>query len=278
MKCVLTVAGLGTRLLPLTKELPKEMLPIYEESKEYGLILKPILQVIFESLFEYKIRDFCFIVGKTKRAVEEHFTPDYDLVKELQKTNKKKLKKIMISFFKKLDKSSISFTYQPKPIGFGDAIERGKRFVGNEDFLLHAGDDIVISKNNDHLKRLENAFSKYNAEIAYLLEEVENPSQYGVVNGKMLEKGVLEISEMQEKPKKPKSNYAIIAIYIFKPSIFQLLNKVKKKSNSEFQLAKAFNLALKKKSKMIGVVLKKNEKRIDIGTPETYSKVLVSLK
>ncbi len=236
MKCVLTVAGLGTRLLPLTKELPKEMLPIYEESKEYGLILKPILQVIFESLFEYKIRDFCFIVGKTKRAVEEHFTPDYDLVKELQKTNKKKLKKIMISFFKKLDKSSISFTYQPKPIGFGDAIERGKRFVGNEDFLLHAGDDIVISKNNDHLKRLENAFSKYNAEIACLLEEVENPTQYGVVNGKMLERGVLDILEMQEKPKKPKSNYAIIAIYIFKPSIFELLNKAKKKSNSELQL------------------------------------------
>jgi UTP--glucose-1-phosphate uridylyltransferase len=278
MKCVLTVAGLGTRLLPLTKELPKEMLPIYDVSKEYGLILKPILQVIFESLFEYNIRNFCFIVGKTKRAVQEHFTPDYDIVKELQKTKKKKLEKIMNDFFKKLDKSSISFTYQPKPIGFGDAIERSKQFVGNENFLLHAGDDIVISKNNNHLRRLENAFSKYNAEIACLLEEVDNPTQYGVVNGKMLEKGVLEILEMQEKPKKPKSNYAIIAIYIFKPSIFQLLSKVKKKSNLEFQLADAFNLALKKKSKMVGVILKKNEKRIDIGTPETYSKVLVSLK
>jgi UTP--glucose-1-phosphate uridylyltransferase len=278
MKCVLTVAGLGTRLLPLTKELPKEMLPIYDISKEYGLILKPILQVIFESLFEYKIRNYCFIVGKTKRAVQEHFTPDYDIIKELQKTKKKKLENIMKNFFEKLDKSSISFTYQPKPIGFGDAIERSKQFVGNEDFLLHAGDDIVISKNNDHLKRLENAFTKHNAEIACLLEEVDNPTQYGVVNGKMLEKGVLEILEMEEKPEKPKSNYAIIAIYIFKPSIFQLLNKVKKKSNLEFQLADAFNLALKKKSKMVGVILKKNEKRIDIGTPETYSKVLVSLK
>jgi len=278
MKCVLTVAGLGTRLLPLTKELPKEMLPIYSHDKNGQLVLKPILQVIYESLFEYGMSNFCFIVGKTKRAVQEHFTPDYDMVKELKKNKKKKLEKIMNDFFKKLDKSTISFTYQPKPIGFGDAIERSKQFVGNEDFLLHAGDDIVISKNNDHLKRLENAFSKYNAEIACLLEEVDNPTQYGVVNGKMLEKGVLEILEMQEKPKKPKSNYAIIAIYIFKPSIFQLLSKVKKKSNSEFQLADAFNLALKKKSKMIGVILKKNEKRIDIGTPETYSKGLVSLK
>ena len=278
MKCVLTVAGLGTRLLPLTKELPKEMLPIYSESPQHELILKPILQVIFESLFQYKIRDFCFVVGRTKRSVVEHFTPDMDLLEQLRKTKKRKLVKIMDEFFKKLEKSSIVFTYQPKPIGFGDAIYRGKKFVGNENFLLHAGDDIVISKNNDHLQRLENAFSKHNAEIACLLEEVENPTQYGVVNGKMLQKGVLEILEMQEKPKKPKSNYAIIAIYIFKPSIFKLLNKAKKNSNSELQLAEAFNIALKKKFKMIRVILKKNEKRIDIGTPETYSKVLVSLK
>ena len=274
----MTVAGLGTRLLPLTKELPKEMLPIYSESPQHELILKPILQVIFESLFQYKIRDFCFVVGRTKRSVVEHFTPDMDLLEQLRKTKKRKLVKIMDEFFKKLEKSSIVFTYQPKPIGFGDAIYRGKKFVGNENFLLHAGDDIVISKNNDHLQRLENAFSKHNAEIACLLEEVENPTQYGVVNGKMLQKGVLEILEMQEKPKKPKSNYAIIAIYIFKPSIFKLLNKAKKNSNSELQLAEAFNIALKKKFKMIGVILKKNEKRIDIGTPETYSKVLVSLK
>ncbi len=88
MKCVITVAGLGTRLLPLTKELPKEMLPIYARTKNGNLILKPILQVIFESLFQYKIRDFCFIVGRTKRAVEEHFTPDFDLVKSLQKEKK----------------------------------------------------------------------------------------------------------------------------------------------------------------------------------------------
>ena len=278
MKCVLTVAGLGTRLLPLTKELPKEMLPIYSTTSKGELTLKPILQVIFESLFEYNIKDYCFVVGKTKRAVEDHFTPDIDLVKFLKKEKKKELAKELENYFKKLDKCNISFTYQPKPIGFGNAIEKGEKFVGDDYFLLHAGDDIVISKNNNHLRRLENAFSKYNAEIACLLEEVDNPTQYGVVNGKMLEKGVLEILEMQEKPKKPKSNYAIIAIYIFKPSIFQLLSKVKKKSNSEFQLADAFNLALEKKSKMVGVILKKNEKRIDIGTPETYSKVLVSLK
>lgn len=278
MKCVLTVAGLGTRLLPLTKELPKEMLPIYVKSKNQNLVLKPILQVIFESLYQYKIRDFCFIVGRAKRAVEDHFTPDFDLVKFLKKEKKGNVAKELEEFFKKLDNSNILFTYQPKPIGFGDAIERGKKFVGNDHFLLHAGDDIVISKNNDHLKRLETNFKKYDAEIACLIEEVKNPSQYGVVNGPILERGVIDIKEMQEKPKKPKSKYAIIALYIFKPSIFQYLAQAKKKSHPEKQLAQAFNIAMKKKKKVIGVILKKNERRIDIGTPESYAKVLGSLK
>ena len=277
MKCVLTVAGLGTRLLPLTKELPKEMLPIYVKSNQ-GLILKPILQVIFESLYHYNIRDFCFIVGRTKRAVEDHFTPDFDLVKQLKKENKLSLAEGLEDFFKKLEKSNILFTFQPKPIGFGDAIDRGKKFVDNDSFLLHAGDDIVISKNNDHLKRLETNFKKYNAEIACLIEDIKNPSQYGVVNGPTLERGVIDIKEMQEKPKKPKSKHAVIAIYIFKPTIFQYLANQKKKTDPEKQLAEAFNIAIRKGSRVIGVILKKNERRIDIGTPESYAKVLGSLK
>ena len=278
MKCVLTVAGMGTRLLPLTKELPKEMLPIYSRTKTDELVLKPILQVIFESLYDYKIRDFCFVVGRTKHAVESHFTPDPDLLNFLKKEKKKKLFLMLKDYFSKLEQSNIVFTYQPKPIGFGDAIEKGKKFVGNDFFLLHAGDDIVISKNNDHLKRLETSFVKYNAEIACLIEEVEDPRKYGVVSGNILEKGILNVKVMQEKPKKPKSKYAIVAIYLFKPSIFEYLEQAKNQSESEKQLAEAFNIALKKGKRVIGVILKKNEHRIDIGTPETYAKVLNSLK
>ena len=118
MKCVLTVAGLGTRLLPLTKELPKEMLPIYVKSMNEDLVLKPILQVIFESLYDYNLRDFCFIVGRTKRAVEDHFTPDFDLVKHLRKDKKGNLAKGLEVFFKKLEKSNIIFSIQPKPSAF----------------------------------------------------------------------------------------------------------------------------------------------------------------
>ena len=182
------------------------------------------------------------------------------------------------NFFKKLTKSNIVFITQPKPIGFGDAIAYGKNFAIKDHFLLHAGDDIVISQKNSHLNRLEESFKKYKADIACLIEEVENPSQYGVVSGPVLEKGIIDIKEIVEKPKKPKSKNAVIAIYIFKPKIFKYLTQVKKQSSPQNQLSDAFQLAIKKGDRMIGIVLKKGEKRIDIGTPETYSKVLVSLK
>lgn len=278
MKCVLTVGGLGTRLLPLTKEIPKEMLPIYDKSKAGNLILKPILQVIFESLYDYNIRNFCFIVGRTKRAVEDHFTPNSDLLVLLKKEKKKELVVILSDFFKKLKKSNIMFVSQPKPIGFGDAIEYSKSFVGNDYFLLHAGDDIVISKNNMHLRRLESNFKKYKADIACLIEEVENPSQYGVVNGPLLERGIIDIKKMVEKPKKPRSKHAVIAIYIFKPKIFKYLAEARRTSEPQNQLAEAFNIALRNGDRIIGVILRKSERRIDIGTPQSYSKVLVSLK
>jgi len=278
MKCVLTVAGLGTRLLPVTKELPKEMLPIFDKTKEGNFVVKSVLQKIYETLYDYKIRDFCFVVGQTKRAVETHFIPDSDLVQYLRKEKKKDQAKILDDFFKKLENSNIVFTFQPKPIGFGDAILRGEKFVGNDYFLLHAGDDIVVSRNNEHLKRLEHNFKKYNAEIACLIEEVDNPTQYGVVSGPILEKGVIEITKMVEKPKRPQSKFAIIAIYLFKPIIFHYLSKAKKYSHPEKTLAEAFNIALKNNDKIIGVLLNKREKRLDIGTPESYSKLLTSFK
>jgi UTP--glucose-1-phosphate uridylyltransferase len=278
MKCVLTVAGLGTRLLPLTKELPKEMLPIYVRAKNGNLILKPILQVIYESLYEYKIRNFCFIIGRTKRAVKDHFTVDYDLIHLLKKDKKDSLASLLEDFFFKIKKSKITFTYQPKPIGFGDAIFRSRKFVGDNYFLLHAGDDIVISEKNDHLKRLEQNFIKYNADIACLVEKVEDPTKYGVVKGPILEKGIMEIKEMVEKPKNPPSKNAIIAIYIFKPIIFEYLLRAKKMAHPEKQLAEAFNIAINSGSKVIGVLLKNGERRIDVGTPETYASVLSSLR
>lgn len=278
MKVVLTVAGLGTRLLPLTKEIPKEMLPIYAKTKGNTLIFKPILQVIFESLYNFRIRKFCFIVGKTKRAVKEHFVPNDLLIKTLQKEEKVKLIKIMKDFFAKLKKSQIIFITQPKPIGFGNAIQYAKKFVGKDIFLLHAGDDIVISKNNNHLKRLIGNYKKFNSDYAFLIERVQDPKKYGVVNGKFINPNVIDVKEIEEKPKKPKTNLAIIAIYVFKPKIFYYLERVSKTSTPQNQLTDAIRLAIKNNEKVIGIILNNNEYRVDIGTPETYFQTLISLK
>lgn len=278
MKCIFTAAGLGTRLLPLTKDLPKEMLPIYDISRKGELIFKPFLQLVYEQLYRYKIRDFCFILGNSKRLVQEHFTPDFDLTNYLKNSNKRKLAAPLEEFFKMLENSNIVFVYQPKPIGFGDAIYRSKKFVGNESFLLHAGDDVVLSKNNNHLKRLEEKFRKHDAELACLVEEVSDPSHYGVVKGPLLEKGVIEIKKIIEKPKKTKSFTAVIAIYMFKPTIFKYLEMAQKKGNPEKQLDIAYKIAIKKNAKVIAVKLNKNEKRIDIGNPESYTKVLLEYK
>ncbi|MCH8860493.1 MAG: hypothetical protein IH843_05075 [Thaumarchaeota archaeon] len=135
-KMVITAAGMGTRLLPFTKETPKEMLPIYTKlSSTVKPVLKPILQLIYDSAFDFGIRDFCFVVGRGKRSIEDHFLVTDHEMKELKKNSEMK------DLFLKLNKSNIIYVQQPSPKGFGNAVLRARSFVGKDNFLLHAGDD-----------------------------------------------------------------------------------------------------------------------------------------
>ena len=150
-KVVVTAAGLGTRLLPITKEIPKEMLPL--PIKEGGeVVFKPMLQAIFEQLYEFGFRNFCFVVGRGKRTVEDYFTPDYEFLRYLRSKGKEKSAKLLEDFYEKISTSSVVFVNQPEPLGFGDAVYRAKPFVGSDSFLLHAGDDLVVSANCKHLE------------------------------------------------------------------------------------------------------------------------------
>jgi dTDP-glucose pyrophosphorylase len=135
--------------------------------------------------------------------------------------------------------------------------------------MLHAGDDVILSKDNNHLKRLEHAFFKYDADMAFLVTRIKNPKQYGVIEGKKAKDGVIMVKNLEEKPKKPKSNLAVIATYVFKPLIFEELKKVKPDRKGEIQLADAIQSIIKMKN-TVAVELKPNEKRIDVGTPESY--------
>ena len=266
-KSVITAAGSGTRLLPFTKETPKEMLPYCVKSIHNKPILKPILHVIYESIFDFGIKEFCFVVGRSKRSIEDYFLADYIKNDTFSKNKDLKL------FFQKVGKSNLTYVQQPYPKGFGDAVLKSKMFVSNSSFLLHAGDDLIISKENNHLKRLESAFVENDADVAFLVDRVKDPRPYGVIEGTKMKNSVINVENLEEKPRKPKSNIAVIATYLFKSSIFRALEKTKPDKNGEIQLADAVQYMIKK-GKVIGIPLKIGERRVDVGTPESYVKSL----
>ena len=141
-KIVITAAGKGTRLLPFTKEMPKEMMPIFSSMFTTKKVVMPLLQYIYEQLYSMNFRDYCFVVGRDKRTIEDHFTPHESYLKELSGD----YKKFITKFYQKLEKSHLVWINQNKPLGFGDAVRRAERYVGKEDFILHAGDVTILSK------------------------------------------------------------------------------------------------------------------------------------
>jgi len=273
-KVVIPAAGLGTRLLPITKELPKEMLPIVAMKKNGRLCLKPMLQAVFEQLYDVGFREFAFIVGRGKRAIEDHFSPDDSFIEYLRDKNKDDLAEELEEFYEKINRSSIVFLNQPKPLGFGDAVCRAMSFTRNEPFLLHAGDNLILSHNNDHFKRIMKVFEDYGADAVFFVEEVEDPREYGVIVGNKIEPDIFKVEEAIEKPKQPPSNLAIIALYVFKPIIYEAIKKVQMDENREMQLTDAIRLLINWQHKMYALKLKHNERRIDIGTTEAYLKML----
>ena len=276
-KVVIPAAGLGTRLLPVTKEMPKEMLPIFVRKDDGRLCLKPMLQVVFEQLYDAGFREYGFIVGRGKRAIEDHFSPDEGFIEYLRNKNKAELAEELQGFYKKINDSTIVFINQPQPKGFGDAVYQAKIFTQNEPFLLHAGDDIILSKNSDHLKRLMEKFDDYDADVMFLVEEVEDPGKYGVMVGNEIKSGIFKVTEVVEKPKKPPSNLAIIALYIFKPSIYQAIEKVGSKGGVEVELTDAVELLINWGRDVYALKLQRDERRIDIGSPETYLETLKTM-
>ena len=274
-KAVITTGGLGTRLLPVSKEIPKEMLPLFSLSN--GVIgLKPIVHMVFEDLFQVGIKEFCFIVGRGKRVLEDYFTPDTSFIDLLQHRGLSDRAQCLKEFYSMVFRSKIFFINQPEPRGFGDAVLHAEPFVVGEPFLLHAGDDVVLSHNCDHFRRLIKVFEDYDADATVLIEEVEDPRAYGVALGKAVDNygNILKITDVVEKPEEPPSNIVVIAIYVFKPKIFNYIREVKPDGSGEIQLTQAVKLMINNGGEVYGVRLGSNERRLDVGTPQTYWKAL----
>ncbi len=267
-KVVVPAAGLGTRLLPITKELPKEMLPIFTLGRNGGVCLKPMLQAVFEQLFEVGFREFYFIVGRGKRAVADHFASDNGFLRVLRGNGKDDLAKALEDLYEKVGASSVVFVNQPEPRGFGDAVLRARPFIA-EDFLVHAGDTYIISPGHDHLKRLIEIHAKKGAEATFITQEVKNPTQYGVVEGKEEAKNVYRVSKVVEKPEKPATNLAIMPIYVFNPVIFKALEVTPPGKGGELQLTDGMQRLIEWGLKVIAIKLEPEEIRLDIGNPES---------
>jgi UTP--glucose-1-phosphate uridylyltransferase len=275
-KAVIAAAGLGTRMLSVTKELPKEMLPLYALEGEGFLTLKPVLQLIFEQVYDFGIRDFCFIVGRGKRAIEDHFTPDYNYNETLRKKNNIDYDKHAIAleqFYGKLKNCAIFWVNQSPPLGFGHAVLTTRPYIGeDEEFFVFAGDTLILSERKQHIMNIVNSYKKENADIAFITQNVEDPRSYGVVSGSESSEGVYYVDRVVEKPAVPMSNLAIVPIYIFKRQIFDYLEHLSPDSRNEVQLTEAIQSWLSIKGKVIATKMKHDELRLDVGTPETYFK------
>ena len=273
-KVVIPAAGLGTRLFPATKEQPKEMLPIFSVTANGSISVKPVVQMVFEQVYDAGLREFCFVVGRGKRGIEDHFTPDPNCIRTLEGMGKNGQATDLEDFYEKLETSNIMWVNQPEPKGFGNAVLMAKPFVQNEHCLVHAGDSFIISKNMDYIKKLLAAYERFKADAAFIVLEIENPRQYGIIEGDEVDTGIFKVKAAVEKPAKPATNLAIMAMYIFHPVIFKALETIQPGNKGEIQLTDAIQKLVDWGLSVYAVKLDNSYAHLDIGSPERYWEAL----
>lgn len=259
-KAVIPAAGFGTRFLPLTKAIPKEMVPIVDI---------PVIQYVVEEAVEAGISDILIIVSGGKRAIEDHFDRSYEL-EELLKTKGKDAELEAIQ--KVAGLANIHFIYQKEMKGLGDAILHAKYHVGNEPFAVLLGDTIVESPDGAVTKQLVDAYNKYGSS-AVALQEVpwDIVSRYGIVDGTEVEENIFKAKSFIEKPSRDEapSNLAFAARYVFSADIISYLENTAPGKNNEIQLTDAMRTMLSDKA-YYGV--KFDGKRYDVGNKLDFIK------
>ncbi|MGH4122972.1 MAG: UTP--glucose-1-phosphate uridylyltransferase GalU [Clostridium sp.] len=228
-KAIIPAAGLGTRFLPATKALPKEMLPIVD---------KPTMQYIIEEAVASGIEEILIITGRNKKSIEDHFDKSVELELELENKHKDGLLEQVRDISNMVN---IHFIRQKEPKGLGHAINCARTFVGNEPFAVMLGDDIVDAK-IPCLKQLMDCFEEKQATILGVQEvKKENVDKYGIVDGVQIRDRVYKVNNLVEKPQVDlaPSNVAILGRYIITPEIFDILDNTKPGKGGEIQLTDA---------------------------------------
>ena len=255
-KCLFPAAGYGTRFLPATKAVPKEMLPI---------INKPLLQYGVEEALAAGIKNMAIVTGRGKRAIEDHFDSSFELESELKGTQKE----FYIEEIKEIIKKS-TFTYirQKQMLGLGHAILTSEPLIGNEPFSVILADDLCHCDDDSIMSQLIGIYKKYKCSVIAIQEVPSNQTHnYGVIAGDLIDgsNNIYRVTNMVEKPKENSapSNMAIIGRYILTPDIFDILRTIKPGQNGEIQITDAL-LVQAKHDKVIAYKFK--GERFDCGS------------
>ncbi|ASJ02087.1 UTP--glucose-1-phosphate uridylyltransferase [Thermococcus profundus] len=263
-KAVIPAAGLGTRMLPITKSMPKEMLPIVD---------KPVIHYVVEEAIRAGIDDILIITGKGKRAIEDYFDRSFELEYYLREKGKLEELKQVEEIGEMVD---IYYVRQKKPLGLGDAILHAEKHVNREPFAVLLGDDIIVSE-KPGIQQLIEVASRYSSPVIGV-EEVpwELVSRYGVVSGSQIEDGLYDVNDLIEKPspEEAPSNIAIIGRYVLPPEIFDILKKTPPGKGGELQLTDALRI-LANERKILAKRI--SGKRYDVGTKLGFIKANIEL-
>lgn len=261
-KAVIPAAGLGTRFLPATKAMAKEMLPIVD---------KPTIQFIVEEALASGIEDILIVTGKAKRPIEDHFDANFELESNLRDKNKTDLLKLV----EETTDVNLHFIRQSHPKGLGHAVLQAKAFVGNEPFVVMLGDDIMEDK-VPLSKQLMNDYEATHASTIAVMEVPhEETSKYGIINPEAeVSNGLYSVNSFVEKPKPEEapSDLAIIGRYLLTPEIFDVLEKQQPGAGNEIQLTDAID-TLNKTQRVFAREFK--GKRYDVGDKFGFMKTSI---
>ncbi len=259
-KCLFPVAGYGTRFLPATKSMPKEMLPI---------VNKPLVQYGVEEAVEAGLTDIGFVTGRGKRPIVDHFDINYELEKEIEGSGKEALLRNVSDL---IENNNFSFTRQVHMKGLGHAIHCGQNLMGDNPFAVVLADDLCIPDEGDIgvLAQMVKIFDQFRCSIVAIQEVPdEDVHKYGIIAGDDLGNGLYRVNNMVEKPSKEDapSNLAIIGRYILSPDIFAKIDATSAGINGEVQITDAL---LKQAKEGCVIAYKFRGKRFDCGSIDGF--------
>ncbi|SJL84881.1 UTP--glucose-1-phosphate uridylyltransferase GalU [Vibrio palustris] len=257
-KCLFPAAGYGTRFLPATKSMPKEMMPV---------VNKPLIEYGVEEAIQAGLDGMCIVTGRGKHSIMDHFDKNYELEHQINGTNKEEL---LVDIRDVMDKATFTFIRQREMKGLGHAILTGRELVGDEAFAVVLADDLCVNPDQGVLAQMVALYKQFRCSIVAVQEvPKEETHKYGVISGEMIKDNIYRIDDMVEKPEPADapSNLAIIGRYILTPDIFDLIEQTEPGKGGEIQITDAL---LKQAQTGCVLAYKFKGHRFDCGSVEGY--------